>query len=431
MKKINFITLGCSKNLVDTEHIMRQIDGQSYEVVHESDDKDARIVVINTCGFIGDAKEESIDMILRFAEAKKEGLIDKLFVMGCLSQRYREELEAEIPEIDALFGARSLKEVVEGLDAEYKTELEDERKVTTPTHYAYLKISEGCDRGCSYCAIPSIRGKHISIPMETLVSEANKLAQKGVKELLVIAQDTTYYGIDLYGKRMIAELLGQLCKVEGIEWIRVHYTYPSQFPIELIETIKNEPKICKYIDIPLQHISDNQLRLMRRNTTKAKTVELISKLRELIPEIAIRTTFIVGHCHESDEEYKELVDFLKWAKFERVGVFPYSEEEHTHSAEKLCDDVPQEVKNQRAEELMALQQQISLENNNQLIGQELRVIIDRKEDDLYVGRSQYDSPEVDQEIYITPSRELRIGEFITVKITSTDSYELYGKQVNI
>ncbi|MFI3322801.1 MAG: 30S ribosomal protein S12 methylthiotransferase RimO [Rikenellaceae bacterium] len=427
MKKINIITLGCSKNTVDSEHIMSQIEGKGYSIaLTDKEREEARIVVINTCGFIADAKEESIDMILEYAEAKNEGLIDHLYVMGCLSERYRDDLIEEIPEVDSFFGAKSIVEVVEGLNVKYDSNLDSERILTTPSHYAYLKISEGCNRGCSYCAIPLIRGRHISVPMETLVEEAENLAKKGVKELLIIAQDTTFYGIDLYGERKIAELMSRLAKVEGLEWIRLHYAYPSQFPEELIEVMANEPKICKYLDIPLQHISDRQLDMMRRQTSKNQTIDLIEKLRAAMPDIALRTTFIVGHCDETQQEYDELIEFLKWAKFERAGVFPYSVEEGTYSAEKFEDNVELEEKERRAEKLMMIQEQISFENNQKLIGKELKVVIDRVEDEYFVGRSQYDSPEVDQEVYIRSNKQLAIGNFYNVVVNDAQSFELYA-----
>lgn len=429
MKKINIITLGCSKNIVDSEHIMSQLEGRGYTVVHEGVDADARIVVINTCGFIGDAKEESIEMILNFAEAKKRGMIDNLFVMGCLSERYKNELRAEIPEVDSFFGARSLAEVVEGLGVEYDSKIETERVLTTPSHYAYLKISEGCNRVCSYCAIPLIRGKHISIPIETLICEAEKLAAAGVKELLVIAQDTTFYGIDIYGERKIAELMRRLAAIDGIEWIRLHYAYPSQFPLELIDVMKSEPKICNYIDIPFQHISDRQLEMMRRQTTKEQTQNLIDTLRREIPDIAIRTTLIVGHAEESVAEFNELLEFVKQNRFERLGVFPYSEEEGTFSAANFKDNVSQKTKDARAEQIMKIQEQISLENNEKLIGKVLKVIIDREEGEYFVGRSQYDSPEVDNEVYVSSSESLKVGGFYDVKIVSSQQYELFAETI--
>ncbi|MEG1635761.1 MAG: 30S ribosomal protein S12 methylthiotransferase RimO [Rikenellaceae bacterium] len=429
MKKINVVTLGCSKNVVDSEHIMRQLEGRGYTVVHESSDTDARIVVINTCGFIGDAKKESIETILNFAEAKNRGMIDHLFVMGCLSERYKDELKNEIPEVDSYFGARSLMEVVEGLGVKYDATLITERILTTPSHYAYLKISEGCNRACSYCAIPMIRGKHVSIPMETLVDEARTLAASGVKELLVIAQDTTFYGIDLYGERKIAELMRRLSAIDGLKWIRLHYAYPSQFPLELIDVMRDEPKICHYIDIPFQHASNRQLEMMHRQTTKEQTQELINTLRREIPDIAIRTTLIVGHAEESVAEFKELLEFVKVNKFERLGVFPYSEEEGTFSALNYKDSVSQKTKEKRAEQIMKLQEQISFENNEQLVGREMKVIIDRVDGEYFIGRSQYDSPEVDQEVYVRGEVNMKIGEFYDVKVVSSQCYELYAEKI--
>lgn len=425
--KINIITLGCSKNVVDSEHIAAQLRAEGYEPVHDSNDTDARIVVINTCGFIGDAKEESINMILESAQMKEEGLIDRLFVIGCLSERYADELRAEIPEVDEYFGARDLTGVIKALGARQKPELETERVLSTPAHYAYLKISEGCNWHCSYCAIPLIRGKHVSVPMEILLEEAEKLAAKGVRELIVIAQDTTYYGVDLYGERKLAELLRRLAKVEGIEWIRLHYTYPTGFPDEVIETMRDEPKICKYIDIPLQHISDNVLSGMKRNITKAQTIELMEKLRREIPDIAIRTTLLVGFPGETEADTEELIHFVQEQKFERLGVFPYSEEEGTPAGENMSDDIPQEEKERRAERIMELQSNISAAANVSKIGKRMKVIVDRREGDYYIGRSQWDSPEVDQEILIASKKPLRPGTFHDVVITGAEEYDLYAE----
>ncbi len=429
MEKINVITLGCAKNRVDSEHIAAQVAAAGYQIVFDSDKTDARIVVINTCGFIGDAKQESIDTILDAVAAKDAGLIDRLFVIGCLSERYADELRAEIPEVDDFFGARDLSGVVEALGVDYNPN-STERELSTPKHYAYLKISEGCNWRCGYCAIPGIRGKHTSVPMEQLIEEAEALAAKGVKEIMVIAQDTTYYGVDLYGKRCLAELLERLCRVEGIEWIRLHYAYPTDFPQEVIDTMAREPKICKYLDIPLQHISDNQLSLMHRRHTKADALELLARLRAAMPDMAIRTTLLVGYPNESAEDFAELCDFVREQRFDRLGVFPYSEEEGTFSAEKLSDNVPERVKNYRAEEIMKIQSDISLENNRRRIGRRERVIIDSRQGDYYVARSQYDSPEVDEEILI-PAAEKRLlrGRFYTVEITDADNYDLFGKIV--
>lgn len=431
MKKINVITLGCAKNRVDSEHIAAQLAAAGYEIVFDSDSTDAKIVVINTCGFIGDAKQESIDTIFNAVSAKNEGLIEKLFVIGCLSERYADYLREEIPEVDEYFGARDLSGVVEALSAEYDKN-STERSLSTPKHYAYLKISEGCNWRCGYCAIPGIRGKHISVPMEQLLEEAEKLVAKGVKEIMVIAQDTTYYGVDLYGKRCLAQLLEKLCRIEGLEWIRLHYAYPTDFPQEVIDVMAREPKICKYLDIPLQHISDNQLSLMHRRHTKAEAIELLARLRAAIPDIAIRTTMLVGYPNESAEDFAELCDFVREQRFERLGVFPYSEEEGTFSAEKLSDNVPERVKNYRAEEIMRIQSDISLDNNTARIGRVERVIIDERRGDYYIARSQYDSPEVDEEIFIevaSVGKRLFRGRFYDVRITGADQYDLFAELV--
>ena len=428
MKKINVITLGCSKNTVDSEHLMARLAAAGYEVVFDSDRTDAKTVVINTCGFIGDAKQESIDMILRAAAAKQAGKIERLFVIGCLSERYANDLRTEIPEVDAYFGARTWDGVVRALEASGEPELATERLLTTPKHYAYLKISEGCNWMCGYCAIPLIRGPHVSVPMETLEEEARKLAARGVRELIVIAQDTTYYGIDLYGRRMLAELLRRLCRIDGIEWIRLHYAYPAAFPDNVIEVMASEPKICKYLDIPFQHISDAQLASMHRRHTKAEAMELIRRLRGAIPDLALRTTLLVGYPGETEADFEELLAFVREVRFERLGVFPYSEEEGTWSAENLRDDIPETIKQQRAERVMALQNEISLENNRRRVGRTERVIIDSRQGDWYVGRTQYDSPEVDQEILIPASeRRLLRGHFYDVTVTSAADYDLYGE----
>lgn len=428
MKKINVITLGCSKNTVDSEHLMARLAAAGYEVLFDSDRTDAKIVVINTCGFIGDAKQESIDMILRAAAAKQAGKIERLFVVGCLSERYADELRAEIPEVDEYFGARTWDGIVRALGASEDPALATERRLTTPKHYAYLKISEGCNWKCGYCAIPLIRGGHVSVPMEELEEEARKLAAQGVRELMVIAQDTTYYGIDLYGRRMLAELLRRLCRIDGIEWIRLHYAYPAGFPDEVIDVMASEPKICKYLDIPFQHISDAQLASMHRRHTKAEAMELIGRLRGAIPDLALRTTLLVGYPGETEADFEELLAFVREVRFERLGVFPYSEEEGTWSAENLRDNVPEEVKQRRAERIMALQNEISLDNNRRRVGRTERVIIDSRQGDWYVGRTQYDSPEVDQEILIPASeRRLLRGHFYDVTVTSAADYDLYGE----
>ena len=428
MKKINVITLGCSKNTVDSEHLMARLAAAGYEVLFDSDRTDAKVVVINTCGFIGDAKQESIDMILRAAAAKQAGKIERLFVVGCLSERYADELRAEIPEVDDYFGARTWDGIVRALGASEDPALATERRLTTPKHYAYLKISEGCNWKCGYCAIPLIRGAHVSVPMEELEEEARKLAGQGVRELMVIAQDTTYYGIDLYGRRMLAELLRRLCRIDGIEWIRLHYAYPAGFPDEVIEAMASEPKICKYLDIPFQHISDAQLASMHRRHTKAEAMELIGRLRGAIPDLALRTTLLVGYPGETEADFEELLAFVREVRFERLGVFPYSEEEGTWSAENLRDDIPETIKQQRAERVMALQNEISLENNRRRVGRTERVIIDSRQGDWYVGRTQYDSPEVDQELLIPAGgRRLRRGCFYEARITAAEEYDLYGE----
>lgn len=431
MKKINVITLGCSKNTVDSEHLMARLAAAGYEVIYDSDSTDVDVVVINTCGFIGDAKEESIDMILRAVEAKNEGLIEQLFVFGCLSERYADDLRREIPEVDEYFGARTFDDIAERLGAAQGCTYSTERLLTTPSHYAYLKIAEGCNWKCGYCAIPLIRGPHVSVPMEEIEEEARKLAARGVKELIVIAQDSTYYGIDRYGKRMLAELLRRLCRIDGVEWIRLHYAYPAAFPQDVIEVMASEPKICKYLDIPFQHISDAQLKAMLRRHTKAEAVELIHRLKSAIPDLALRTTMLVGYPGETEEDFEELLDFVREVKFDRLGVFPYSEEEGTYSANHLKDDVPAEVKEERVDRLMALQQNISLENNRKRVGRVEKVIIDSLQGDFYVGRTQYDSPEVDEEILIAADGgELLCGEFYDVRITAAEDYDLYGEVIS-
>ena len=427
MKKINIITLGCSKNTVDSEHLAAQLAAMDYKVVFDSDRVDADVVVINTCGFIGDAKQESIDTILRAAQLKSEGAIEELFVVGCLSQRYADELRPELPEVDDFFGVNDWAGIVERLGAKYRVENETKRELSTPSHYAYLKISEGCNWMCGYCAIPLIRGRHKSVPMEALVAEAEALVAKGVREIMVIAQDTTYYGVDIYGERKLAELLERLCRIEKLEWIRLHYAYPTDFPDEVIEVMAREKKICKYLDIPFQHISDNQLTAMKRRHTKAEALTLIEKLRKAIPDIALRTTLLVGYPGETDIDFEELKEFVKATKFDRLGVFAYSEEEGTYSATRLKDDVSDEVKQQRVDGIMRLQERVSLENNARRIGQTMRVIVDRKEGEFYIGRSEYDSPEVDQELIIdSRGKRLLRGHFYTVSITDAEDYDLYA-----
>lgn len=428
-KSINIITMGCSKNLVDSEHLMGQLRANNLRVVHESDQEKNDIVIINTCGFIADAKEESIDMILNAVEAKKTGNVEKVYVMGCLSERYKKELPEEIDGVDGFYGAADLKKIVLDLGADYKTELVGERVLTTPSHYAYLKISEGCDRKCSFCAIPLIRGKHKSVPMEELLIETQKLADQGVKELILIAQDLIWYGIDLYQKQALAELVTKLAKIEGIEWIRLHYTFPTNFPHEVLDIIRDEPKVANYIDIPLQHISDRILRSMKRGHTGKGTRELVQSMREKVPGVALRTTFIVGYPGETDEEFNELLDYVREARFERLGVFTYSPEEDT-AAFKIEDDVPEDIKQARKDELMSLQESISEEINQTRIGSTYKVLIDRYEDPYYVGRTQYDSPEVDNEVLIAASEnELQTGNFYDLQIIDADSFDLYGKVI--
>jgi len=430
-KTVNVVTLGCSKNIVDSEQVMRQLTGSGFSVVHNSDNlSESSIVLINTCGFIGDAKEESIEMILKFAEAKKNGQVERIYVFGCLSQRYREELTSEIPEVDGFYGVNELKTVIKVLGAEYQQQLLNERELTTPDHYAYLKISEGCSWGCAYCAIPLIRGQHVSRPMEDLIVEAQLLAKKGVKELIVIAQDSTYYGKDIYGKRRIADLLTELSTIDGIEWIRLHYAYPYQFPEELIAAIATNPKICAYLDIPFQHISDTVLTKMRRHISMKETYALIEKLRSGIPNLALRTTLLVGHPGEGVEEFDELCRFVEKVRFDRLGVFPYSEEEGTHGAKNYQDIIPLEEKVRRAGEIMRIQQKIAEELNSQKVGKIIRVIIDSENADFYVGRTEYDSPEVDGEVMVKKgAKSLFPGEFYEVRITDSLDYDLIGEAI--
>lgn len=430
MKKINVVTLGCSKNTVDSEHLAAQLAAAGYQIVFDSNRTDAKVVVINTCGFIGDAKQESIDTILRFAAAKEQGLIERLFVIGCLSERYADELRAEIPEVDDYFGARDMQGIARVLCAAGDPDTSTERLTSTPKHYAYLKIAEGCNWHCGYCAIPLIRGPHRSVPMERCIEEAERLAAQGVRELIVIAQDTTYYGRDLYGRRALAELLERLCKVEGIEWIRLHYAYPTDFPQDVIEVMAREKKICPYLDIPFQHISDHQLTLMKRRHTKADAYALIERLRAAVPDLALRTTLLVGYPDETEEDFAELMEFVEKVRFERLGVFPYSEEEGTFSARELQDNVPEEVKQERVDRIMALQNRISLEKNQARVGQREQVIVDSRQGDWYVARGRYDSPEVDQEILIPASeRQLRRSKIYTVEITGAEEYDLYASVV--
>lgn len=423
--KINVITLGCSKNVVDSEVLMGQLKANDFDVMHESKSH-SDVVIINTCGFIDNAKQESIDTILHYAKQKEKGKIEKLLVTGCLSERYKPDLQKEIPNVDAYFGTRDLPQLLKTLGADYRHELVGERLQTTPKHYAYLKISEGCDRPCSFCAIPLMRGKHISKPIDQILTEAKNLAANGTKELLIIAQDSTYYGLDIYKERKLAELLSRLSDVEGIEWIRLHYAYPSGFPFEVLDVMSEKKNICNYIDIPLQHISNNMLTSMRRGLTKEKTVALVNTIREKVPGIAIRTTLISGYPGETEKDHEELLKFVEQSKFERLGVFTYSHEENTH-AYKLVDDVPTDVKQQRADEVMALQQNISFANNEKLVGQTLKVLVDRKEGNYFIGRTEFDSPEVDNEVLMDATKSyLRRGDFTNIKITKTEEFDLYG-----
>ncbi|MDR2287459.1 MAG: 30S ribosomal protein S12 methylthiotransferase RimO [Prevotellaceae bacterium] len=425
--KINIVTLGCSKNIVDSEYLIAQLSGNSFEVVHDSNDESAKTVIINTCGFIKDAKEESINTILNYARAKKAGIIDRLFVFGCLAERYKNELRNEIPEVDNFFGAKNLKDIIKAAGGNFRDELVGDRIVTTPSHYAYMKISEGCNRNCSYCAIPLIRGKHVSEPVENLVIQAQKLAAAGVKELLIIAQDSTYYGLDLYKKQKIAELLRKLSEVAGIEWIRLHYTYPASFPDDLIYEIRDNPKICKYLDIPFQHISDRVLNKMRRSITKKETYSLIERIRKEIPCIALRTTLLIGHPGETEKAFAELKQFVEDVRFERLGVFPYSEEEDTYSAANFRDSISNSKKMERSDEIMLIQNRISGELNHAKKNQYMQVIIDRTENDFVIGRSEHDSPEIDQEVLIYKTEtNLCPGNFAKIKIVDADDYDLFG-----
>jgi ribosomal protein S12 methylthiotransferase len=427
-KKVNIVTLGCSKNQVDSEVLLAQLRGNGVDAVHEAESDDAQVVVINTCGFIDNAKQESIDTILRYVDAKEEGLVKNVYVTGCLSQRYKDDLEKEIPQVDGWFGTRDLSRLLKVFKADYKHELVGERILTNPGHYAYLKISEGCDRPCSFCAIPLMRGGHISRPIEELVKEAKNLAAQGTKELLLIAQDSTYYGLDLYKKRNLAELLKNLSDVEGIDWIRLHYAFPTGFPMDALDVMNERDNLCKYLDIPLQHGSSNMLKLMRRGTTREKTEELLQTVRAKVPGIGIRTTFIVGHPGETEKDFEEMMTFVERSKFERAGVFQYSHEENTHS-HSMKDDVPSEVKQQRTDELMELQQSISYQINQEKIGQTLKVLIDRKEDGNFIGRTEHDSPEVDNEVIISSKEYLRVGDFAQVKITDATEFDLHGELV--
>ncbi len=426
--KVSVITLGCSKNLVDSENLITQLKADEIDVEHDQT-TDSNVVVINTCGFIDLAKEESINTIIDYADAKNKGKIDKLYVTGCLSERYKNDLEDEIPEVDAFFGTMELPSLLEKFNVDYKHELIGERSITTPLHYAYLKISEGCNRTCSFCAIPLMRGKHISRSIESLVKEAENLAKNGVKELLLIAQELTYYGLDIYKERRLADLLDALCSVNGIEWIRLHYAYPSKFPLEIIEVMARQQKICNYLDMPLQHASDPVLDRMRRQITNAEQKTLISDIKKINPDIRMRTTMLVGFPGETEEDFQSLCEFVKFAKFDRLGVFTYSHEENTRATE-FQDDVPAEVKQDRANRLMELQREISLQLNEKMEGKVYRILIDRKENEYYVGRTEFDSPEVDNEVLIkADDNYLRVGDFVTAKIIEADAFDLYASLV--
>lgn len=425
--KINVVTLGCSKNVYDSEVLMGQLRASDKDVVHEDEQDEGNIVVINTCGFIGKAKEESINTILHYVDRKEAGEVDKVFVTGCLSERYKPDLEKEIPDVDQYFGTHDLPNLLKALEADYRQELVGERLTTTPKHYAYLKIAEGCDRPCSFCAIPLMRGGHVSKPMEDLVEEASKLAANGVKELILIAQDLTYYGLDLYKRRALADLLRKLVLVEGIEWIRLHYAYPTGFPLDVLEVMKEEPRICNYLDIPLQHINSELLRSMRRGTSSEKTIALLEQFRAMVPDMAIRTTLIVGYPGETEEQFEELKKFVRETRFERMGCFAYSHEENTH-AYQLEDDVPEEVKNKRVAELMELQGQISFDLNQEKVGKTFRCIFDRKEGNYFIGRTEFDSPDVDNNVIVDARNHfVQVGKFIDIRIKEATDFDLYGE----
>ncbi|MCK4561323.1 MAG: 30S ribosomal protein S12 methylthiotransferase RimO [Flavobacteriaceae bacterium] len=428
--KINVVTLGCSKNVYDSEVLMGQLKANDKNVVHEDENDDGNIVVINTCGFIGKAKEESINTILHFVDKKERGEVDKVFVTGCLSERYKPDLEKEITNVDQYFGTHDLPNLLKALEADYKHELVGERLTTTPKHYAYLKIAEGCDRPCSFCAIPLMRGGHISTPIEEIVIEATKLAEKGIKELILIAQDLTYYGLDIYKKRALADLLKELAKIDGVEWIRLHYAFPSGFPLDVLDVMKNEPKVCNYLDIPLQHINTELLKSMKRGTTSEKTKKLLNQFRDRVPKMAVRTTLIVGYPGETQEQFEELKQFVIDSKFERMGCFAYSHEENT-SAFELKDDVPEEVKEARVIELMDIQGQISFDLNQEKVGKTFKCIFDRKEGDHFIGRTEFDSPDVDNDVIVDATKHyIKVGEFIQIKITEATDFDLYGEPVS-
>ncbi|MBP9068880.1 MAG: 30S ribosomal protein S12 methylthiotransferase RimO [Bacteroidia bacterium] len=426
--KVNVVTLGCSKNLVDSEVLMGQLKANKFDVQHESEDDDHNIVIINTCGFVDNAKQESIDTILRYVAAKKEGSVEKVYVTGCLSERYKGDLEKEIPDVDAYFGTRDLPRLLKTLKANYKHELVGERLLTTPNHYAYFKISEGCDRPCSFCAIPLMRGSHNSVPIEELVKRAKTLASKGTKELLLIAQDLTYYGLDIYKKRELANVLDQLSDVEGIEWIRLHYAFPSGFPMEVLDVMKKRSNVCNYLDMPLQHISDNMLKSMRRGITKQKTIDIVNEIRDKVPGIALRTTLIAGYPGETKQDHEEMLKWVEETKFDRLGIFTYSHEENTH-AFNLKDDVSEKEKKRRADEVMKIQQEISFQNNQTKVGKTFKVLVDRKESEFYVGRTEFDSPDVDNEVLIKAdnSNYISVGSFVNVKVNEASDFDLYAE----
>ena len=428
-KRVNVVTMGCSKNLVDSEVLLNQLERGKFEVLHDSNETGFDAVFINTCGFIHDAKQESIDMILDYAEAKKRGEINKLFVMGCLSERYQKDLETEIPEVDKYFGKFDMKAMVDELKVTFHPEYIYERKITTPSHFAYLKVSEGCNRSCSFCAIPMMTGRHKSRTIESLVMEARYLAKKGVKEILLIAQELSYYGIDIYGKSRLTDLINLISEINGIEWIRLHYLYPTKFPYEILPVMRENPKLCKYVDMPLQHIANPVLKNMMRHVTREETEALIKRIKEEVPGVVLRTTMLVGFPGETVADYEELKAFIEEMKFERLGVFPFSNEDGTYAHKNFNDDVPEEEKQERADEIMEIQQQISAELNRQKIGKTFKVLIDKKEGNIYVGRTEFDSPEVDGEVLITSSIELKNGDFVNVKITGSEDYDLYGEVV--
>lgn len=429
--KVNVITLGCSKNIYDSEVLMAQLKANQFDVEHESMEDDASIVIINTCGFIDNAKQESIDTIIRYAEAKKDGLVDKVYVTGCLSERYKDDLEKEIPEVDAFFGTRDLPRLLKTLKADYKHELVGERLLTTPSHYAYFKIAEGCDRPCTFCAIPIMRGKHLSTPIEDLITQAKSLAAKGVKELMLIAQDLTYYGLDIYKKRELANLVDQLSDIEGLDWIRLHYAFPSGFPMDVLDVMNKKSNVCNYLDMPLQHITDNMLTSMRRGITKQKTIDTVNAIRDKVPGIAIRTTLIAGYPGETKKDHEEMLQWVSDSKFERLGIFTYSHEENTH-AHLLKDDVKEKVKKERADAVMKVQQEISYNLNQEKIGKTYKVLFDRKENDYFVGRTEFDSPDVDNEVLVkaTDTNYIRIGDFVNVKINDASDFDLYGDLID-